>query len=118
MGYVYMKEVPYNTQDAKNYAFELKLEVDTATTTDWVIIPDQVVGIVGQVKVTGSATAYVEATTSTLAEIIEDTAVPDKWPFPDVTTANSPVTQESSPVSAVRGVMTGTGTAYFSLRVQ
>ena len=118
MGYVYMKEVPYNTQDAKNYAFELQLEVTAATTTDWVLIPDQIQNIVGTVSVTGAATAYAEVTTSPLADIVNDTAIPDPWPFPDVTTANSPSTQFSRPVAAIRGVMTGTGTATFSLRVQ
>lgn len=119
MGYQYMKEVAYNTQDAVNYAFELKLDdVPFGITTDWVIIPDQVNNIVGTVSVADGATAYVESTTSPLADIINDTATAVKWPFTDVTAANSPATQSSRPVSALRGVVTTAGTANFSLRVQ
>lgn len=118
MAYVYMKEVAYNTQNAVNPAYELKRELDAAAITEWVIIPDQVQNIVGTVTVTGAATAYAEVTTSPLADIINDVAIATKWPFVDVTAANSPSTQSSRPVSAVRGVMTGTGTVTFTLRVQ
>lgn len=118
MAYVYMKEVPYNTQEAISYAFELKRVVTAPATTEWVIIPDQINNIVGTISVTGAATAYAEVTTSPLADVINDIAVASKWPFADVTVANSPSTQSSRPVTAIRGVVTGTGTANFSLRVQ
>lgn len=118
MAYVYMKEVAYNTQNAINPAYELKRELTEAATTEWVLIPDQVNNIVGTITVTGAATAYSEATTSPLADVVNDTAIADKWPFEDVTVDNSPATQSSRPVTALRGVMTGTGTATFTLRVQ
>lgn len=118
MAYVYMKEVPYNTQEALNPAYELKREVDSPTTTEWVIIPDQVNNIVGTISVTGTAVAYAEVTTSPFIDIVNDTAVASKWPFADITVANSPSTQSSRPVSAIRGVVTGVGTAIFTLRVQ
>lgn len=118
MAYVYMKEVPYNTQNAINPAYELKRVLDAPATTEWVLIPDQVNNIAGTITVTGTATAYVESTTSPLVDVVNDTAIPDKWPFTDVTVANSPATETSRPVTALRGVMIGTGTATFTLRVQ
>jgi hypothetical protein len=115
MGYKFMQPVSINTQNQTQRAFEHKEELSAASSSDWIIVPDDIRGVSVSVSASGGATARAETTTSLYKDVISDTAQPETWPSGEVTTITS---QNAHPCTAIRLVQTGAGSSIMTLRAQ
>jgi len=115
MAYLKMNIVPLNTQDAIKRAFELTEELSAPGNGDWILVPDEVQNISVTAQGAGGATARVETTTSSYADVLDDVAVAVIWANGEVTDATS---DSAFPCTAIRLVQTGAGTAKLSVRAQ
>lgn len=115
MGYVQMQTVPINTQNSVVRAFEYKQELAAAGNGDWILIPDEIQNISVVAQGAGGATARVETTVSTYADVLDDVAIGIAWTAGEITVATTDV---ALPCTAIRLVQTGAGTSLLSVRVQ
>jgi hypothetical protein len=115
MGWVQMDVAPTQEGGAKEYAFEKTIALSSATSTDSILIPDDVQSI----SVTASAsstTVTVYSTTDTVATVKAGSAITWlAWNAGAISTATGSV---YSPVTAIKATQAGAGSSKIMVRAQ
>ncbi len=96
-------------------SFEYEILLSAAGESDWVLIPDKIRSISVTLSFTGDASGKIQTTTDGVNTVKNGSPTECDWPFGEV---NSISSQVCRPVTAMRAVMSGTGTLKVSMRAQ
>ena len=115
MGYKVMKPAQVQDGGEKGRAFEETSELAAAGNGDWILVPDDIRQLVITVVPT-TATAKVQTTTDPIAVVKSGTGITAvDW---DAGAVSSTTQDVAYPVTALRLVQIGAGTAKMSVRAQ
>jgi len=115
MGWINMDVAPVQEGGAKEYAFEKTISLSSATSTDSILIPDDVQNISVTASASGT-TITVYSTTDTVATVKSGSGITwVAWNAGAIATATGTV---YSPVTAIKATQAGAGSSKIMIRAQ
>jgi hypothetical protein len=115
MGWVQMDVAPVQEGGAKQNAFEKTIDLASATSTDSILIPDDIQSISVTAQASGT-TVTVYSTTDTVAIVKSGSGITwVAWNAGAIATATGTV---YSPVTAIKATQAGAGSSKIAVRAQ